>query len=104
MLIFFNVFRRRSRETQTSEMASSTRQISINSNKETEILWKAIKKGFEKSCLTNLLEFLEGTNNLVDKRGPLDAWIFTRHSQGPRLALKTIRSPQSKKKISCVDQ
>lgn len=65
-------------------MASSTRQINMNYNKESEILWKTIKKGFEESCLTNLLKFLEGANSLVDKRDPLDAWIFKRHFTRPK--------------------
>lgn len=92
------------RETETSEMDSNTNQISKNCTKESEVLWKTIKKRFEKSRLINLLESLEGANSLVDKRGPFDAWILTRHSQGPRLALKIIRNPQGKKKIYCVDE
>lgn len=46
------------------------------------------------------MEFFEGTNNLIDKRDPLDAWIFI--SQGQRLVLKTMKKPQSKN-ISCMD-
>lgn len=67
------------RETETSETDSNSNQISKNFNKESEVLWKTIKKRFEKSSLTNLLEFLEGANSLVDKRGPFDAWILTSH-------------------------
>lgn len=67
------------RETETSEMDSNTNQISKNCNKESEVLWKTLKKRVEKSSLTNQLEFFEGANSLVDKRGPFDAWILTRH-------------------------